>query len=87
MGATNREAKQTKHCYEQLPLTIQRKQVLYIRNMYNFLTFNHKFAQNQNVRETSKYHSRTLRACHKNSCPASEEALGEAVILSFILCH
>ena len=36
-----------------------------LSNIYTY--FNHKFVQNKDIRETSWYDSRILRACHKNS--------------------
>ena len=58
-----------------------------LSNISTFLIFNHKFEQNQDIRETSRYDSRILRVCHKNSWLASEEAVRKAIILSFILCN
>lgn len=45
------------------------------KEIYITLFFNHKSVQNQDLRGNSRYHSKILKACHKNSQIASEEAI------------
>lgn len=52
LDANKGQAKQTQPCGDSLPLTVQRNQRYVCNCLY---LFNHKFAQNRDVRKISKY--------------------------------